>query len=57
MVREQCLSEYGPLYHSVSNTFSVSEEILFSENYDRTGVTQSWLSVEVRDYLGKYKNS
>ena len=37
------------------NKFSDLEEIALSENYDIIGVTESWLNIEVRDYLAEYK--
>ena len=40
---------------SLRNKFSDLEEIAFTENFDIIGVTESWLNVEVRDYLAEYK--
>ena len=40
---------------SLRNKFSDLEEIAFTENYDVIGVTESWLNIEVRDYLAEYK--
>ena len=37
------------------NKFTVLEELAFSDNYDIIGITESWLNIEVRDYLAEYK--
>ena len=36
------------------NKFSELEEIAFTGHYDIIGVTESWLNLEVRDYLAEY---
>ena len=36
------------------NKFSDLEEIAFTGHYDIIGVTESWLNLEVRDYLAEY---
>ncbi len=39
---------------SLRNKFSELEEIAFTHHYDIIGITESWLNVEVRDYLSEY---
>ena len=39
---------------SLRNKFSEIEEIAITGHYDLIGVTESWLNLEVRDYLAEY---
>ncbi|MBW6351538.1 endonuclease/exonuclease/phosphatase family protein, partial [Pseudomonas aeruginosa] len=39
---------------SIRNKFSDLEELVFTENYDVIGITESWLNTEDRDFLAEY---
>ena len=40
---------------SLRNKFEDMEEVVFSENYDVIGITETWLNLENRDFLAEYK--
>lgn len=40
---------------SIRNKFADIEEAILSENYDIIGITETWLSIENRDFLAEYK--
>ncbi len=40
---------------SLHNKFSEFEEMALTEDYSIIGVTESWLNVELRDYMAEYK--
>ncbi|MFV0544471.1 MAG: GDSL-type esterase/lipase family protein, partial [Marinicella pacifica] len=40
---------------SIHNKFSDFEELVYTENYDIMGITESWLNFERSDYLAEYK--